>query len=267
MSGRIWFVGAGPGAPDLLTLRAVRVLGEADVVVWARSLVDEAILEHAEPGAELIASDDKTFDDVLAIYRRAAERGPAASRACTRATRRSTARCTSSSARAARSGWTCEIVPGVSSLSRRRGRARPGADDPGRLAVADPHPPRAADVDAAERVAGRDRRPRHDDGAVPLGPPPARAAGRPDRGRLRAGHAVRGRLQGELAGRDRHPLPAGGARRRRSAPRRSPRRRSCSSARRWATRTRGRSHVYDPGYGHRYRPLGRPDRYQNRAEA
>ena len=75
MSGRVWFVGAGPGAADLLTLRAVRVLGEADVVVWARSLVDPEVLAHARPGAELVASDDKTFDDVLAIYRRAAEEG------------------------------------------------------------------------------------------------------------------------------------------------------------------------------------------------
>src|SRR4029079_2744678 len=66
MSGRVWFVGAGPGAPDLLTLRAVRVLGEADIVIWARSLVDEGVLAHARDDAELIASDDKTFEDVVA---------------------------------------------------------------------------------------------------------------------------------------------------------------------------------------------------------
>src|SRR5215470_2555115 len=72
MSGRVSFVGAGPGAPDLLTLRAVRVLGEADVVVWARSLVDEGVLAHARAGAEIVASDDKTLDAVLAIYARAA---------------------------------------------------------------------------------------------------------------------------------------------------------------------------------------------------
>lgn len=71
MSGRVTFVGAGPGAPDLLTVRAVRVLGEADIVVWARSLVDEAILEHCRDGAEIVASDALTHDDVVAIYSRA----------------------------------------------------------------------------------------------------------------------------------------------------------------------------------------------------
>ena len=75
MTGHVSFVGAGPGAPDLLTLRAVRALGEADVVVWARSLVDEAILAHARAGAELVASDDRTHDDVVAIYARAARDG------------------------------------------------------------------------------------------------------------------------------------------------------------------------------------------------
>ena len=80
MTGRAWFVGAGPGAPDLLTLRAARVLGEADVVVWARSLVDERVLAHARPSAELIASDDRTFEDVVAIYARAASEGLAVAR-------------------------------------------------------------------------------------------------------------------------------------------------------------------------------------------
>ena len=60
------------GAPDLLTIRAATVLGQADIVVWARSLVDERILEHASPDAELIASDDRTHDELVAIYARAA---------------------------------------------------------------------------------------------------------------------------------------------------------------------------------------------------
>ena len=72
MSGHVWFVGAGPGAPDLLTIRAARVLAEADIVVWARSLVDERILENASAHAELIASDGLTHEDVVAIYARAA---------------------------------------------------------------------------------------------------------------------------------------------------------------------------------------------------
>ena len=75
MTGRVSFVGAGPGAPDLLTVRAVRVLGEADVVVWARSLVDEAVLAHCRPQAELVASDERTHEEVVAIYQRAVEGG------------------------------------------------------------------------------------------------------------------------------------------------------------------------------------------------
>jgi precorrin-4 C11-methyltransferase len=72
VSALVSFVGAGPGAPDLLTLRAVRVLECADVVVWARSLVDEAILGHCRDGAELIASDELTHEQVVEVYVRAA---------------------------------------------------------------------------------------------------------------------------------------------------------------------------------------------------
>ena len=68
---KVWFVGAGPGAPDLITLRGARAIAAADVVVWARSLVMEEVLQHASPGAELIESTPLTLEDVLAVYERA----------------------------------------------------------------------------------------------------------------------------------------------------------------------------------------------------
>lgn len=67
-SGLISFVGAGPGAVDLITLRGARRLGAADVVVWASSLVPEALLDHAGPDAEVLDSATMTLEDVLALY-------------------------------------------------------------------------------------------------------------------------------------------------------------------------------------------------------
>lgn len=64
----ISFVGAGPGAADLLTVRAVDRLSRADVVVWASSLVSEDVLEHAPPGAAVHDSAGMTFEDVVAVY-------------------------------------------------------------------------------------------------------------------------------------------------------------------------------------------------------
>ena len=64
----ISFVGAGPGAPDLITLRGRDRLAAADVVVWASSLVPEAILAHAGPGAAVHDSAGMTLEDVLDVY-------------------------------------------------------------------------------------------------------------------------------------------------------------------------------------------------------
>jgi len=71
--GRVVFVGAGPGAPDLLTQRGARAIAEADVVIWASSLVDQAILAHASAHAEIVDSAKLPMEGVLPYYERAAQ--------------------------------------------------------------------------------------------------------------------------------------------------------------------------------------------------
>ena len=53
LPGRVTLVGAGPGDPELLTLRAVRAIGEATVLL-VDDLVGEGVLAHAQPGARII---------------------------------------------------------------------------------------------------------------------------------------------------------------------------------------------------------------------
>ena len=49
----IHFVGAGSGAVDLITVRGARLLGEADVIIYAGSLVNPALLDYAGSGTEI----------------------------------------------------------------------------------------------------------------------------------------------------------------------------------------------------------------------
>lgn len=73
---KVVFVGAGPGAADLLTLRGARAIAAADLVLWARSLVmAELVEEHACADAELIDSAGLTLEDQRRIYERAARAG------------------------------------------------------------------------------------------------------------------------------------------------------------------------------------------------
>ncbi len=69
---KVWFIGAGPGAPDLLTLRGAQLIARADMVVWARSLVDEGVLVHARPEAEIVESSTIPLEGVRELYERAA---------------------------------------------------------------------------------------------------------------------------------------------------------------------------------------------------
>lgn len=71
----VHFVGAGSGAPDLITLRGARLLGEADVVIYAGSLVNPELLTLTKPGCELHDSAKLTLEEVIALVEEAERMG------------------------------------------------------------------------------------------------------------------------------------------------------------------------------------------------
>ncbi|MBQ6117026.1 MAG: precorrin-4 C(11)-methyltransferase [Oscillospiraceae bacterium] len=71
----VHFVGAGSGAPDLITVRGARLLGEADVVIYAGSLVNPALLDYCREGCEILNSAEMTLEQVIAAVERAEAAG------------------------------------------------------------------------------------------------------------------------------------------------------------------------------------------------
>ena len=76
----VYFIGAGPGDPDLLTLRASRILAAADTILYADSLIPKAILQGARSDAEIVATKDKTLEEILAIAINRARQGKSVAR-------------------------------------------------------------------------------------------------------------------------------------------------------------------------------------------
>ena len=71
----VHFVGAGSGAADLITVRGARLLEEADVVIYAGSLVNPALLEYTKPGCEIHNSAQMTLEQVLDVVKAAEAAG------------------------------------------------------------------------------------------------------------------------------------------------------------------------------------------------
>ena len=71
----IHFVGAGSGAADLITVRGAKLLGEADVIIYAGSLVNPALLEYAKEGAEIHNSAHMTLEQVIETMKAAEAEG------------------------------------------------------------------------------------------------------------------------------------------------------------------------------------------------
>ena len=75
MASVIQFVGAGPGDPELITVKGKRLLEAADVIVYAGSLVNPALLGYAKEGAEIFNSASMTLQEVLDVMVPAAQAG------------------------------------------------------------------------------------------------------------------------------------------------------------------------------------------------
>ena len=71
----IHFVGAGPGAADLITMRGARLLQETDVIIYAGSLVNPALLEYAKPGCRIFNSAEMTLEEVIEEMKDAENKG------------------------------------------------------------------------------------------------------------------------------------------------------------------------------------------------
>ena len=71
----VHFVGAGSGAADLITVRGARLLGQADVVIYAGSLVNPQLLDYCKEGCEIHNSARMTLEQVLDVMQQAEQAG------------------------------------------------------------------------------------------------------------------------------------------------------------------------------------------------
>jgi precorrin-4/cobalt-precorrin-4 C11-methyltransferase len=71
----VHFIGAGPGAPDLITVRGRDLIARCPVCLYAGSLVPKALLDHCPPGARIVDTAPMSLDEIVDECRRATEAG------------------------------------------------------------------------------------------------------------------------------------------------------------------------------------------------
>ena len=69
----VHFIGAGPGAPDLITVRGRDLIARCPVCLFAGSLVPGALLDHCPPGARIVDTAPMSLDEIVAEFRRATD--------------------------------------------------------------------------------------------------------------------------------------------------------------------------------------------------
>jgi precorrin-4/cobalt-precorrin-4 C11-methyltransferase len=64
---KLYIIGAGPGDPDLITVKGLKLLQEADVVLYADSLVSEELIAKAKPGAEVLKTAGMHLEEIVEV--------------------------------------------------------------------------------------------------------------------------------------------------------------------------------------------------------
>jgi precorrin-4/cobalt-precorrin-4 C11-methyltransferase len=112
----VYFIGAGPGDPELITVKGLKILRQADVILYAGSLVNDAVLDERLPDAEVHDSAGMTLEEVLETILRGVAAGKRVARVHTGdpslfgAIREQIDALTEK-------GIACEVIPGVSSFT------------------------------------------------------------------------------------------------------------------------------------------------------
>lgn len=121
---KVYIVGAGPGDPELITVKGSRILRSADLVLYADSLVSEELISSAKPGAEVLQSSGMDLERQVELMAEAVQAGKSVARVHTGDPSMYGAILEQMSLLKL-CGVGYEIVPGVSSvLPRRRHLAR-----------------------------------------------------------------------------------------------------------------------------------------------
>lgn len=73
--GKVYFIGAGPGDPELITLKGLKALAKADVVIYAGSLVNPEILRYTKKGCKIFDSSKMDLEEIVNIMVSSAKEG------------------------------------------------------------------------------------------------------------------------------------------------------------------------------------------------
>lgn len=80
LEAKVYIVGAGPGDPDLITVKGMRILQQADVVIYTDSLVQDELADMASPDAKVYKSASMTLEDIVSIMVKAVGEGHSVAR-------------------------------------------------------------------------------------------------------------------------------------------------------------------------------------------
>lgn len=77
---KVYFIGAGPGDPELLTIKASRIIKKAEVIIYAGSLVNKDILSYAKKNAKIYDSSTMALDEILEVIKKSVLNGKTVAR-------------------------------------------------------------------------------------------------------------------------------------------------------------------------------------------